>query len=104
MTRPIVPPWLAALDDDDHQFIRRFVLASGSLKALAGEYGVSYPTLRNRLDRLIAKIRSTDSMTGEDPFHDTLRAMVAGGQISADAARRLLRAHKESSPREEDTP
>src|SRR5262249_19886348 len=47
--RPI-PDWLAALEEEDWQFLRRFVLASGSLKDLAAEYGVSYPTIRARLD------------------------------------------------------
>jgi hypothetical protein len=27
-----VPDWLRYLEDEDHQFIKRFVLASGSLK------------------------------------------------------------------------
>ena len=38
-------------------FIKKFVLASGSLKEVAGIYGVTYPTVRLRLDRLIQKIR-----------------------------------------------
>ena len=47
--------WMAALAEEDRHFLKRFLLASGSLKALAAEYGVSYPTVRSRLDRLIAK-------------------------------------------------
>lgn len=103
MTRPIVPDWFAALDEEDYQFIRRFVLASGSLKALAGEYGVSYPTLRNRLDRLIAKIRAAEDGKAESPFQHTVRLMVAGGQLSPEAARRLLQAHRESIQPKEPT-
>ena len=53
----VVPEWMAELDEEDVAFIRRFLLASGSLKEVAGEYGVSYPTVRLRLDRLIQKIR-----------------------------------------------
>ena len=44
--------WLAKLSDEDVSFIKRFVLASGSLKDLAKAYDISYPTVRLRLDRL----------------------------------------------------
>ena len=50
-----VPDWMAELDWEDVSFIRNFVLASGSLKEIAQEYGVTYPTVRLRLDRLIQK-------------------------------------------------
>ena len=53
MTTP--PPWIADLDEQDLTFVKRFLLASGSLKEVAAQYGVSYPTVRLRLDRLIQK-------------------------------------------------
>ena len=49
MNRPW-PQWLQHLSDEDLAFTRRFVLNSGSLKALATDYRVSYPTIRLRLD------------------------------------------------------
>ena len=52
-----MPEWLASLDEEDVSFIKKFVLASGSLKEVAGIYGVTYPTVRLRLDRLIQKIK-----------------------------------------------
>jgi hypothetical protein len=51
-----VPEWLGGLEDEDAVFVKNFVLASGSLKEIANQYGVTYPTARLRLDRLIAKI------------------------------------------------
>ena len=48
-----VPVWMAELEDEDLAFIKKFILASGSLKEVASVYGVSYPTVRLRLDRLI---------------------------------------------------
>ena len=48
-----VPVWMEELEDEDVAFIRRFVLVSGSIKQMAAEYGVTYPTVRLRLDRLI---------------------------------------------------
>ena len=54
------PAWLAHLGEEDFHFLRRFLLCSGSLKDLAAEYGVSYPTVRGRLDRFIAKVRAAE--------------------------------------------
>ena len=47
-------PALARLSDDDQRFVLSFILSSGSLKQMAKLYGVSYPTVRNRLDDLIS--------------------------------------------------
>ena len=52
-----IPGWMAELEDEDLAFVKKFLLASGSLNEVASVYGVSYPTVRLRLDRLIQKIR-----------------------------------------------
>jgi len=51
-------PVLAALSAEDQAFICDFVKASGSLKDMAALMKVSYPTVRNRLDDVIAKLQS----------------------------------------------
>lgn len=94
-----LPGWLKEMDEDDLQFIKRFVLASGSLKELAQIYSVSYPTLRARLDRLIAKTRAADEAQPKDPFERKLRLLVADGRVSASLARELLTAHSHSLPK-----
>ena len=53
-------PVLARLQKEDRDFVTSFIKASGSLKDLAKVYGVSYPTVRNRLDALIERIISID--------------------------------------------
>ncbi len=55
MSIEIIPEWMENLDDEDISFIKRFILASGSLKEVAKEYNVTYPTVRLRLDKLIQK-------------------------------------------------
>jgi len=90
------PAWLAVLDEEDLQFLRRFVLSSGSLKALAQEYGVSYPTVRARLDRLIAKVQAAEDPKVRDPFERKLRVLVADAQIAPALAKELLEAHRAS--------
>jgi hypothetical protein len=91
--------WFDDLDDDDRQFLKRFVLASGSLKDLAADYGISYPTVRARLDRLIAKVKAIDAAPTDDPFERRLRLMVADLTLAPAAAKVLLAAHRESLPR-----
>ncbi|MCI8813539.1 MAG: DUF2089 domain-containing protein, partial [Oscillibacter sp.] len=62
-----IPIWLADLEDEDAAFIKKFVLSSGSLKEVAALYGVSYPTVRLRLDRLIQKIKISETAEA-DPY------------------------------------
>ena len=47
-------PALSRLNHEDQEFALAFIQRSGSLKEMARLYGVSYPTVRNRLDDLIA--------------------------------------------------
>ncbi|MFP5438705.1 MAG: DUF2089 family protein [Bacteroidia bacterium] len=51
-------PALARLTEDEQEFIIQFVISGGSLKEMAAFTGVSYPTVRNRLDDLIQKIKA----------------------------------------------
>jgi len=86
--------WFRRLSDEDIAFIRRFVLSSGSLKALANDYHVSYPTIRQKLDRLIAKIELIESKQTMSSFEQTVRMMLVDGDIDSAALRRLLNAHQ----------
>lgn len=49
-------PVLMRLSDEDLQFVEDFILCGGSLKEIASKMGMSYPTVRNRLDDVIATI------------------------------------------------
>ena len=55
-------PALLKLDCDDQAFVLAFVLESGSLKAMANRLGVSYPTVRNRLDQIIVRLSDMEAM------------------------------------------
>ncbi|MEM7697171.1 MAG: DUF2089 family protein [Verrucomicrobiota bacterium] len=87
--------WLDDLSDEDLAFIKRLVLASGSLKELAKGYGITYPTIRIRLNRLIAKIEALDSETHRSDFERRARVLFADGKIDADTLRQLLESHYE---------
>jgi hypothetical protein len=89
--------WLVELTDDETAFVKRFVLASGSLKDLAAEYRISYPTVRLRLDRLIQKIRIVDDATILDPFERYARGLHAEGKIDLATLTALLEKHREGA-------
>ncbi len=88
------PRWIDLLDDEDVTFLKRFVLASGSLKELASAYGVSYPTVRLRVDRLIAKVEVFDSQRKMSDFERTMRALHADGKVDLATLKAILAAHK----------
>jgi hypothetical protein len=89
-----LPTWVLSLQDDELELLKRFVLASGSLKDLAQQYSVSYPTIRLRLDRLIQHIQLAESHAYATGFEGLARAAHAQGKLDRDTLQRLLRAHE----------
>ena len=83
------------LEPEEQVFIKKFLLASGSLKQLAIEYEVSYPTVRIRLDRLIEKIKLFDGKQ-EDSFEVSMMQLVINEKISLDVAKEIIKKHRES--------
>ena len=59
-------PVLLRLDDDEQRLILNLLQSSGSLKELARRCGVSYPTVRNRVDALIARVDRLEAAAGEE--------------------------------------
>ena len=91
-----VPQWIAGLEPEDWQFIKRLLLASGSLKELAGQYGISYPTVRIRLNRLIEKVKILDSDRPRTKFHQKVQLLVAEGKLDISIARALIKDFEQS--------
>lgn len=54
-------PVLLSLSEEEQNFILEFFLSSGSLKEMAQKLGNSYPTVRNKLDDLIEKVKNTQN-------------------------------------------
>lgn len=90
-----LPPWMADLDEQDMTFVKRFLLASGSLKEVASQYGVSYPTVRLRLDRLIQKIRLSDTAEA-DPYVSLVKRLAVDDKLDFDTAKILIAAYRET--------
>jgi hypothetical protein len=89
-----LPAWLTELPEEDWHLIKRFILCSGSLKDLAAEYGISYPTMRLRLDRLIEKVRILDGKDEPSAFRRRLQLLIADGALDQRVARTILREHE----------
>ena len=54
-------PVLSRMSPDEQQFILSFVKHSGSLKQMAKELSLSYPTVRNRLDDIISRLNHLEA-------------------------------------------
>ena len=78
---------LRALPREDLDLIVELVLRSGSLKELASIYGVSYPTIRARLDRVIERLGAAVEGKKQDPLSTLLASLVERGEMSVSAAR-----------------
>jgi hypothetical protein len=81
-------PRLYRLDAEEQRFVELFVLASGSLKRTASLLGVSYPTVRSRLDRLIARLGEEQ---GRDEAHkQAVLEAVEDGRIPPGRGMRII--------------
>lgn len=89
--------WLTGLSEEDISFLKKFVLASGSLKDLAAEYGISYPTIRLRLDRLIEKIKLLDAEQEESDFERLLRSCFVDGKLDITTFELLRKAYRKNN-------
>ena len=95
MAVEVVPDWMSNLEDEDVSFIKRFLLASGSLKEMASQYGVTYPTVRLRLDRLIQKIQISESEEA-NPYISLVKRLAVQDKLDFDTAKILIREYKKT--------
>jgi hypothetical protein len=84
---------MANLEDEDLIFIKKFLQASGSLKEIAHQYGVTYPTVRLRLDRLIAKIQIAEDNANE-PYVSLIKKLAINDKLDFDTAKLLINEYK----------
>lgn len=93
--RPPVHP-LVQMSPEDLDFILHFVLASGSLKEMATRYGVSYPTIRASLDRVIASLQERINGRAPDPMTDLLANLVERGEVKVSTAMAIRALHRQA--------
>lgn len=100
MSIKVVPDWMVNLEEEDVNFIKNFILHSGSLKEMAKEYGVTYPTVRLRLDKLIQKIKIEDKID-DDPYISLIKRYAIDEKIDFEVAKVLISEYRKNIERGE---
>src|SRR5688572_31182904 len=80
---------LGSLPVEHQKFIEMFVLAGGNLKEIAEQVGVSYPTIRSRLDKVIEALRTEIGKTRR--VQGNVLDAVDAGKTNAQTAARLIK-------------
>jgi hypothetical protein len=83
-------PQLARLPVEDQIFIAAFVRSHGSIKEMENVFGVSYPTVKARLNRIAGALQFID--TNPLPSRSEVLERLAKGKISAEQAIKELEA------------
>ena len=81
-------PRLYRLEPEEQQFVELFVVASGSLKQMAAVLGVSYPTVRNRLDRVIETLKAEQHV--DEARKETILKDIEAGRIRPKHGMRMI--------------
>src|ERR1700722_1299428 len=85
-------PELASLSLEDQIFIIAFLRSHGSIKEMEQTFGVSYPTIKARLNRLSGQLPYADN--NPSPSRAEVLERLKAGEISADEAIRALQTLK----------
>src|SRR5689334_4118204 len=94
-----VPP-LAQLTADDQIFVAAFVRCHGSIKQMERFFGVSYPTIKNRLNRIggqLSFVEVEPEPSADDATADDLLSRIERGEMSARDALTALKSRSGGS-------
>lgn len=78
------PPQLARLSLEDQVFVTAFVRSHGSIKEMEQTFGVSYPTVKARLNRIASQLEFIE--TDPSPSRSEVLDRLSRGEISAEEA------------------
>jgi hypothetical protein len=85
-------PELARLTLEDQIFVTAFLRSHGSIKEMEQVFGVSYPTIKARLNRIAGQLEFID--TNPSPSRTEVLERLRSGEIDAEEAIRALEALK----------
>ena len=88
-----ITDWLINLEQEDINFIKKFILFSGSLKELAKDYDITYPTMRIRLDKLIEKIKIYEE-SSNDLYVEKVKTLALENKIDLETAKYLINEYR----------
>ncbi len=78
-----LPP-LAKLSAEDQVFIMAFIKSDGSIKEMERVFGISYPTVKNRLSKIAGQLQFVENMV--IPKKEEILANLERGEITAQEA------------------
>lgn len=93
LTYDEIPNWILKLELEEIEFIKKLILFSGSLKDLAKDYNVTYPTIRIRVDKIIEKVKANDNRE-IDPYIEKIKTLALNDKIDYETAKILINEYK----------
>ena len=84
------PPVLARLSAEDQVFVMAFVHAHGSIKEMERIFGISYPTVKNRLNAIAEQLQFVETVPRSNPQSATVLDSLESGEIDVEEALRRL--------------
>lgn len=88
-----LPP-LARLSEEDQVFVAAFVRSHGSIREMERLFGISYPTVKNRLNKLSVVLEGTLGLAesaNPPPSRDQVLELLERGEISVTEAEEMLK-------------
>jgi hypothetical protein len=82
-------PALAKLSDEDQVFVAHFIRTHGSIKEMEQAFGVSYPTIKARLNRICGQLKFVEVVPASR--REEILAKLERGEITAKEAAEQLR-------------
>lgn len=83
-----LPP-LANLSAEDQIFVMAFVRCHGSIKDMEEMFGISYPTVKNRINRIAKKFQFVEMVVPASSQNDVISELERGKITPEEALRRL---------------
>jgi hypothetical protein len=77
-------PTLARLSAEDQVFVMAFLKCDGSIKEMERVFGISYPTVKNRLNRIAGQFEFVENMPM--PVQENVLEKLARGEITVNEA------------------
>lgn len=93
LTYDEIPNWILKLELEEIEFIKKLILFSGSLKDIAKDYNVTYPTIRIRVDKIIEKVKANDNRE-IDPYIEKIKTLALNDKIDYETAKILINEYK----------
>lgn len=91
-------PALSRLTVEDQMFVVAFIRSHGSIKEMESLFGISYPTVKNRLNRIAEKLEFVE--VNPPSARSDILEQLDKGEISVDDAEKILRRGHDTSDHE----